>query len=257
MSEGRRSEGQSEGVQRTGRSRMISLLLLMAVVAGFALYRSPVLRVDEVQVTGNSRLTPERVLEAAQIDHGDFRWLHMGSAVTARLKREPWIETAKARWSLTHLEIEVTERQPLSLVPYQGKWLSLDEEGVILDLVESPSAMKLPVVAGARPERALRGDQLSDPSLGDALLLLKFMSEPFRNQVAEVQVESDRTLVLFMVQGPQVLWGRVPIQGDRVADVRSKLESLGEFWPQIPKQKMKDCRIDLRIQNRLIHAGCQ
>lgn len=257
MSEGRRAETQGEGGRLTARSRMISVLLLMALVAGFALYRSPVLRVDEVQVTGNSRLTAQRVLEAAHINRGDFRWLHMGSAVTARLKQEPWIEAARARWTLTHLEIEVTERQPLSLVPYQGKWLSLDKEGVILDLVQSPAAIRLPVVAGARPERALRGDQLSDPSLGDALLVLKFMSEPFRNQVAEVQVESDRNLVLFMVQGPQVLWGRVPIQGDRVADVRSKLESLGEFWPQIPKHKMKDCRVDLRIQNRLIHAGCQ
>lgn len=257
MSEGRRAHEHAEGGRRGRRSRLISLLLLMTVLAGFALYRSPVLRVDEVKVTGSSHLSAQRLLEAASITRGDFRWLHTGRAVAARLKREPWIQSARASWTWTHLEIEITERQPLGLVPYQDKWLSLDDEGVILDLVESPAAVRLPVVAGARPERALRGDQLSDPSLGDALLVLQYMSEPFRDQVAEVQVESDRSLLLFMVQGPQVLWGRVPIQGDRVGEVRLKLKNLGEFWPQIPKQRMKDCRIDLRIQNRLIHAGCQ
>lgn len=240
-----------------GGGRLWFVVLLLAAVAAFALYQSPLLRLQSLEVKGNEHLSRERLIEVAGLYPGSPRWELTATRVATRLKQEPWVKTARAEWTGNRLLVEVTERTPVSLLPYQSKWVALDASGIILELVDSPAKMRLPVISGVAAGSGLRGRQLPHPGLSDALLVLSAMVDSFRNQVAEVNVDSDRSLTLVMVGGAWVQWGQVSDGKDRAQSVNLKLQAFSSFWQKVSRQKLSSCRIDLRVNGRVIPSGCE
>ncbi len=228
------------------RGRLWWLLLLVTAVSAYGVYLSPLLRFQGADVEGTQHLTARRVVEAAELTAGAPRWEHPAYRIEERLRQEPWIETAKAEWIGNRLKIQVTERTPLGLLPYQGKWVMLDHTGMILELVDSPAGLKLPVISGVATGKALRGQQLNHPGLNDALYLLYWMEAGYSNQISEVHVKPDGQLDLFMVGGAQVAWGFVEAEPKlRQQAVTDKIELFGYIWNEVTKRG-PTCSIDMR-----------
>lgn len=250
------SAEQLQPAKRGGRRGLGLMLFLLIAVTAFAGYMSPVFRLQTVEVVGLDRLTRDRVMEAGGLAPGTPRWELTAEAVEARLQQEPWVKSARAEWQWSHLQIALEERTPVSLLPYHGKWVSLDDTGLILELVESPAQQRLPVISGVVTTKAIRGTQLTHAGLSDALLVLSWMAEALRNRVAQVEVAADRNLTLFMVGGGTVQWGQVPDDKGRLEAVKEKLERFGLVWQQVPPGKRAKCRIDLRVAGRADLSGC-
>src|SRR4051794_27408527 len=108
-----------------GRRRLRVLVIVMSVVAAVALAWavtvSPLLAVEQIEVTGNAQVTPAGVVAAAQVSGGDAMVWLAPSRVEARLELSPWIRTATVSrdWPRT-LTIEVTERSPAAWVQVEG-----------------------------------------------------------------------------------------------------------------------------------------
>jgi len=240
------------------RGRLWTVLLLFIIASGLAAYYSPALRAHEFQIVGADHLSHERVLEIAGVALGDARWEHPARSVQARLLKEPWVKTAQVTWSWNQVRIVIQERASIGLLPYQTRYVALDETGQILELVESASGQHLPVITGVHTSKALRGQQLSNPGLSDALLVLMWMAEPLRAQVEELNVNGERNLTLYMTNHASVRWGTVYTEKDPTTSVREKLKMLGDVWSKVPKPRAADCRIDLRIAGRAIPtSGCE
>lgn len=233
--------------EHSRRFRLRPLLLLLIVLAAVGVAISPVLRLQKVEVTGLKRLTEAQVLEEAGIQLGTPRWAYTAGQVENRLKAEPWIKTAHVSWSWDAMQIQVEEREPVGLLPYRDRWVSLDETGLILELVDSPAAAHLPVIGGISTSKALRGQKLNTPGLTDALLVLSWMGDSLRSQVGQVQVDPDRSLTFYLSGRTTVRWGILPeTSHDRLSAVQEKLKILGGSLQEIPKQRGSSCEIDLR-----------
>lgn len=244
-----------ERTPKRGRLRLV--LIILAAVCGLALYRSPVLRLQGAEVVGVQHLSAERILEAAGLTAGAPRWGNPGYRIEERLRQEPWVKSVKAEWTWNRLRIDVAERSAVALLPYQGKWVLLDETGMILELAESPTALKLPVVAGVITTKALRGQQLSHQGLSDALLVISYLAAPLGDQVSQVDIKPDLELVFFMVGGAQVQWGAVPDDPKvREQAVTDKIKLFGDVWPGL-KKRGPTCSIDMRVQGWAYPQGCK
>lgn len=254
-----RQAAQAEVSRSPRRGRFLLLLLLIIFICGFAIYRSPLFRLDAVVVIGGDRITAERVQEVAGLYPGVPRWERPAAKVVELLLQEPWVATAKARWDWNQLTVELTERRPVGLVRYHDRfYLSLDGSGVILEQVELTEGRGLPVVSGVSLTEAVRGQRLTHQGLADALTVLALMPERLRAQVSEVKVEEDHSLVLFMAEGATVRWGTLPAGAqERQASVTHKVGALELFWFDEAAKHGHSCLIDLRVEGPLIASGCQ
>lgn len=257
VTEHRRAAAETPPEPTRGRGRLWLLLLIVLAVSAYGLYQSPVLRFQGAEVVGVKRLSARRVLEAAEIAPGAPRWEHPSYRIEERLLKEPWIESATAEWTWNRLQIKVTERTAIALLPYQGKWVLLDHTGMILELVDSPAGQKLPVISGVATGKALRGQQLMHEGLGDALYVLSWMAAPYASQISEVNVKPDGQLFFFMVGGAQVEWGGVSRESKTRQDsVRKKIELFAEVWSGLTK-RTAPCSIDMRPAEGLFTKGCK
>jgi len=240
---------------RRGRLRL--LLVLMIGLAMLGLSQSSLFRLADVEVSGTRRLHRDRVLEVARLSPGLLRWGLSPAIVETRLLSEPWIKSVQVEWNWNHLVITLEERTPLSLLPYQGRWVALDETARILELVQSPAGLNLPVISGVATGTALRGQILHHKGLQDVLYVLSWMAEPLRRQIAEVDVDAAGSLVLYMVGGTTVQWGLVPESRDRDFLVEQKVRNFGGAWGQVPRNRLAACRMDFRVDGLLSSSGCE
>jgi cell division septal protein FtsQ len=242
---------------RRRAGRLLSALVLLALAGSFWAYRSPLFRLEQVEVTGAYRLTPAQVMALAGLEKGAFRFAHPSWSVESAVRRDPLVKEAEAVWQGQRLTVAVTEREPVGLIRYHERfYLTLDHEGRILEQVDLGRGPDLPVITGTTISSALRGQQLQHPGLADALFLLSQMAEKYRRQVSEVAVAEDRSLTLFMEGGATVAFGTLPPGKERAAVVERRLETFGGLWQRLPKRRT-GCRIDLRVDQHPTAAGCE
>ncbi|MBY6274874.1 cell division protein FtsQ/DivIB [Symbiobacterium thermophilum] len=243
------------------RSRW-GFVLALAVLLGiclFAAYRSALFRLERVQIGGNERLSQAEVMAIAGVMPGDLKWEVTAERVRQRLLADPWVESAGVTWRGNALVITVTEREPLALLQYHGRfYLVLDAEGRVLGQRLLEEGERLPVVSGVTVERALRGDVLDDLGLKDALTLLWWTGEPLLEQLSEVHVRADRYLRLYLTGGTTVEVGVLPDDAAAREDhIQTQLRGLLDQLDRVPASARGRCQIDLRVYGKVLAQGCQ
>lgn len=245
---------QEQAPSSSGRKRAGLVLAALIGLLAFAAYRSALFRLESVAITGATRLSEERIMAVADLAPGSARWDHPASAIKERLEREPWIKSATVAWTWGQVTIDVQEREPVGLIRYSDLYyLTLDETGVILEQTDLNTG-GLPVVSGKVVTKALRGEQLPDQGLTDALALLAYMAPELRSQVSEVHVDEQRDLTMYMVVGPTVRWGQLPSGPERAAWLRGQIKSFGGEWPKIAAKRSPTCQVDMRVEGRVIQT---
>lgn len=117
-----------------------------ALLGGAYLFsRSAFFSVDDIRVTGNSHLKPERVIRESGIAYdGNVLSVNL-DAVEVRLERDPWIASATVERSLPGtITIQVRERVAVAAVERAGAFDLVAADGTILD--SGAHAMRLPVI---------------------------------------------------------------------------------------------------------------
>lgn len=244
---------------KSGRLGFWLALLVMLGICLFAVWRSALFRLEQVQITGNQRLSQADVLEITGLSPGMLRWEVPVERVQQRLAAEPWVKSAEVAWNRNRLLIKLVEREPVALLQYQGRYyLALDEEGSILGQRLLGEGDRLPVVAGLTISSALRGQKLDHEGLLDALSVLAWTAPPLRGQISEVQVREDGYIRLFMAGGATVDWGILPETKEKRDEfVQTQLPAFLEVWEKIPRSKLPRCQIDLRVEGKVFPSGCQ
>ncbi|HWI66313.1 MAG TPA: FtsQ-type POTRA domain-containing protein [Symbiobacteriaceae bacterium] len=251
-----RRPAEDEPEESGGKGWFWLALLVMLSIAAIAGYRSALFRAGTIEITGLDRLPRERVLEAAGLTENAPRWEHSAADVQNRLLQDPWIAAASAVWDWGRITLDISERKAVGLLKYSDRfYLVLDQTGVILGQSELDPKNPLPVISGKNVSTALRGQQLPDPGLQDALLLLSRMNEGYSTHISEVKVAGDRSLTLYMVSGATVDWGPIPDGKERTSALDEKIKTFFGFWNGL-KKRSGGCKIDMRVTDFAIPSGC-
>lgn len=152
------------GRRRLRRLLVVAAVLLVALLA-LGLTWTPALDVEQVEVRGADRTSPDAVTRAAGVVPGDpLAWFD-ADAAEAAVAALPWVDevTVQREWSGA-VTVEVTERVAVAaLATADGAWSLADGEGRVLATVATePSDVALidGVTTSARP-----GAQLDDEVL--------------------------------------------------------------------------------------------
>ncbi len=100
---------------------------------------------QNVSVTGCSRLSEDRIKELAGLTPGVNVLSLSMDRMRDRLAREPWVESVAVKRVLPgSIIVNVKEKSPSYLVQYQGTLYYADEAGRIIDTVEPGQFVSLP-----------------------------------------------------------------------------------------------------------------
>jgi len=212
------------------RQAVLGLAVALAVAVGAASWppvrdavrRHPYFAVREVVVRGARRLAAAEVRAAAGLEPGMSVWDVDAGATEARLRRHPWIRTARVRRELpSRVIIDVREEHAAAIVVLgerQGREYYVSPRARLLTAVAPGEARDVPYVTGLAPADLAEGEAFGPRALRRALALARRRGP----EVSEVHIDRDRGLTLMPVKPAvpiELGWGRFDEKLARLARV--------------------------------------
>ena len=262
----RRSEREMRLRQKAQKS--ISRLVAAAAVAagllvlGLVLYFSPILKVEDVQVSGSTHLTDADIQALVSIPEGATLLSVDAGGVARSLERDAWVETATVRRVFPHtLVIDVTERDIAAVVEVMtsdakavqpwaiasdGVWLMpIPEKDSELGASISPQIYEdaesvltiTGVPFGLIPEI---GSTCTDENVENALSILNGLTTDLADAIVKVQATDAESTLLTLSNGIQIAFGTAD-------DIREKERVCLQIMEQNPD---KVAYINVRVVSK-------
>jgi cell division protein FtsQ len=237
-----------------GRARLFARLGILAATCGAigiaaydAVARNGALRVNDIRVSGLSRLAPSDI-EAliSGVRRASILTVRLDD-VRARLLESPWIEDANVRRVLPQaIELTVVERNPIGVARFPSGLFLIDGSGAIVDRFGPKYAdMNLPIVDGfeAMPRPGIR----VEPARAHlATKLLRALGEhpDLLRRLSQVDVSDDRNAVAMLEGDPALLH----LGHERFAE---RLQAYLDMAPALRERVQAIDYIDLRFEQRV------
>ncbi|WAU80186.1 FtsQ-type POTRA domain-containing protein [Streptomyces sp. Qhu-G9] len=195
------------------RALIISAVCLALLAAGgiWVLYGSQWTRVERVSASGTRVLTPDQVVEAADVRVGSPLISVDTDEIEARLLRKlPRIDSVDVARSWPHgIGLKVTERTPVLIAENTGKggkYVEVDAKGVRYATVSRPPqgvpALEL-TVSGSASLRRFGSDRL----MREAVLVARSLPAAVARATRVVKVRSYDSISLELSGDRTVAWG--------------------------------------------------
>ncbi len=231
-------------LRRPERRRPLTLIFLMVIVSGLILFYISYRIVEknfilkEVVVYGNHYLSEDDIMKIAGLKKGINIFRRSLSFIHSRLMASPWIKDATVRIEPPdRITIWIQESRPVAVVEYGGRYLMVDNEGRLLDEINSGSDVLLPVV-------------LIDPSKKD--LYLEALN--LAMVLGERGITSERGVMF--INGTRKEDLSLSIGGITIrfgyGRYNEKISRLLELAPSIKEKGERPVLVDLRFENRVI-----
>lgn len=229
--------------QRIRWRRILVVLGMVAAIAGaIALYRSPLLRVQEMQVVGAANVSPQQIADLADLEGASMFSAPLGDA-EARIVALPMVKAVNAslRWP-NKVRIEVIERAPWGHWDLAGASYVIDAEGVVLANVEAEEGA--PVIHDTGDPAFLSpGDRVDVDAVALAQVLLEFVPEQLALNVVRLEYTPESGLSLVTNAKYRV------VMGDS-QNVKYKLAVWQTVEEDIGRGAMAGHVLDLRFRDR-------
>jgi cell division protein FtsQ len=188
------------------RRLLIAACLLAALAGALVLYRSPVLRVEKVEVVGTKNLASQQITELADLEGASMFNLPLAGA-EQRILALPLVKGVRARpaWP-NKVRIEVVERAPWGFWDLAGTSYVIDSDGVVLDGVKPAKGAPVIYDTGA-PAVLSVGDRVDADAVRLAQALLGSVREQLSLSVARFEYTPERGLSLTTDANYRVVMG--------------------------------------------------
>ena len=223
--------------------RILIAFGLLAVIAGaIALYRSPLLRVQEVQVVGTTNITPERIADLADLEDASMFNAPLADAEN-RIVALPLVKSAQARlrWP-NNVSIEVTERAAWGYWELAGTSYVIDDEGIVLPDVKPPEGAPIVYDVGG-PTALAPGDRVDTDAVRLAQSLLETVPDQLSLAIMRLEYTPEKGLTLVTDAGYRVVMGDSQNVDYKLAVWRTVEEDIG-------RGDMAGHVLDLRFRDR-------
>jgi cell division protein FtsQ len=220
--------------------------IVLCLSLRMVLKRASFLRLKEITIEGNNRISRSEVLAVAGLGHEtNILSVDIGR-VNRRLTGHPWIEQSTVKRLLPDgICIVIRERNPLALVRLDRLYY-LDEKGKIFDQAKASDETAYPVLTGLCREDLEKREEKACRLLQAALHLLELTRDvkilPYRS-ISQIHLDQAIGLLVYTKdRGVEFHLG--------FNDFEGKLQRLSQIWRMI--QSPEPSRIDCTIPSRII-----
>ena len=232
-------------------------ILALVSLGVYALYRggsvvahAGILRIDDIVIRGNGRLSNGEVLSVLGGLRGENIVLSDLESWRRRLMTSPWVRDAAFRRSLpSTVEVTVTERQPIAIGRISGELYLVDDRATVIDLYGPQYGdLDLPIVDGLAALGT--GGAMLDQERADlaARLIEAVQADPeVAATLSQIDVADRHNAKVILNDDPAVVF----VGRDRFLQrIRSYLQLAPTLRRQVPEIEYVDLRFDERIYVR-------
>ncbi|NTW05490.1 MAG: FtsQ-type POTRA domain-containing protein [Peptococcaceae bacterium] len=218
----------------SGLNKIKRILVLIFFLSGiYVLAQSSFFKVKEIRVIGNKTLSIEKIVTKSEIYTGDNIFKIDLKTSEEMIITIPEIKRVDmSRIFPATVEIKIVEREPLVLLPIQGGFVQVDEDGVCLrssDLVSD----KFPVITGVEFKNPIPGKKIVSKSLDKGIMTVKAFPKVLLSLISEINIEGDK-IIAYTTDGIQCRLGMAE-------DMKKKGEV---FLKVLEELKVKDNKIE-------------
>jgi cell division protein FtsQ len=216
---------------------VIASVLLVAVVVGgvWLVFISSALTVQQVQVEGESQLSEQQILSAAQVPEGAHLAELDLAAIRARVGALAPVRSVDVSRDWPHgVLIKVVERTPVAVVQIDGRFHAMDSEGVVFRHYRRPPP--------GMP-RVVSTQGASSSALAQAARVIAVLPRPVAARVDHVAVSGVDQISLALRDGDQVIWGSDAQSGLKAQVLEQLLKQPGHTYDvSVPGQPITSPR---------------
>jgi cell division protein FtsQ len=235
-------EDEEPGGPRLWRRLLVLLLLAGLIAGGLALYLTPILRVQAVEVTGVQTLDAYSLTQMADLKDASMFTVPLHEA-EQRLAALPMVKSVKAerRWPHT-IRLVIEERQPWCYWYTENDEYVVDADGVVLEgAIPAPDAPVIYQQDGSAQFRP--GDVVDADAVHLAHQLLDSLPATLDTGLVRLEYNSREGLSLMTDAGYRV------IVGDSYG-LQYKLAVWEALEQRLGRQQMQGHVLDLRFGDR-------
>lgn len=247
-----RAAERAERVARARRRYLSYIAKIAAVIAGvlivvfgsILIYRSNLLAVTSVTVSGVEHLTDQEVTQLAAVPD-DSTLLRLDTeGICSRLEEHPWVQSASISRKFPHtITINVTERTPAAAVKINSKsiWvLSTDGAWLSAATKEDWKAYRRIVGVDTNMAAPVAGSEVTDEGVLNALAIFDQASDRLNEQIKSISAASAVKTSLTLKGGVEVAFGVAEDMELKEADI----------WTLLDKHEGKISYINVRVPDR-------
>jgi cell division protein FtsQ len=199
----------------------ITVLFILVSVGLVFFLRSGFFSIQQIKINGLTNIPEGEIQKLAGQVQGQNIFLFDQNVLSRRLKFHPLVlEVSFKRKLPSTLIIQVTERTPLALILVPKGVIEVDSQGIFLRRLESWPNNDNPVIDGIEiPESAGPGQNISNPSLTSALLLLRQAPSDLLPLIGEVHLNTIQQITLFLTSGVEVRLGKAEDWQEKLASL--------------------------------------
>jgi len=207
------------------------LFIVLLVLAGYVLFRSPLFAVRKLEVTGTRLLQPSQIRALAGINPGENIFQVNLDQARQKIALLPLVKSVVLRRILpSTVVIQVTERTPVALLDEDGQFGEVDRDGYYLQ-PGNVATTGLPVITGVPAVLPAPGYKVVAPSLKPVLAFVAGLPPGLPPMLSEVHVGKDGQVVLTTLYGVPVLIGEPTDPAGKGALLLAILQQLGRKRP--------------------------
>lgn len=143
--------------RRKIRFKLFLFLIIFSLLI-ILLFTTPIFKVKGVVVSGNKIVAENRIIELSEIKSGDNLLKLDTDRVCESILTNPYIEEVKVKRSfLGIVYLEVTERNGTGIAAFDSKFVTIDKNGVVIEILDSRDDLNLPIIVGLNIKDAIPG----------------------------------------------------------------------------------------------------
>lgn len=196
-----------------------TVFLLVGLLSIFLFMHSSFFFIDKITVQGADKLGSDEVIRLSNLRTGLNIFSVDGNQISQALKVHPMVQDIKVvrHWP-RHLEIQVSERQAWALTPYQGSFLCIDMEGIVIDKLNTFSAEQYCIITlDQQPEQVVLGQVLDPEAVSSIRRVWDAIPAPSRADISDYHyVNSSKELILYTSIGTEIRFGDLERLDDKV-----------------------------------------
>jgi cell division protein FtsQ len=238
--------------RRRARAARLAYALMLIAVTGAGVHVAwrwahvaAYFKVAAVEVEGTSRVTPDRIVQAAGVRPGTPLWQVDTTDVAARVEALPEIRRARVVRELPNrLRVVVEERRPFTLV-HAGRLHWLDDEGRPLGEARQAVSPPVPVISGLSDDELSTMRTAPGPRAQAAITLLRTLLRSggsLASQISEIDMSRRDGPVLYTIEGVEVHLGS--------DDWDARLARLEGVLARVAKEDVS--AVDLRFRDQVV-----
>ncbi len=184
---------------------ILKLIFFVGLIAGAVVFAltSPIFNIKEIKVENNNKVPSDTIISLSELKIDENIFKFRKSSIIEKIKENPYIENASIKRKLSStIEINIEERVAKYSVEYVGKYVLINSQGYLLEIVDDNQ--NLPIIKGTTTniEEINLGERLNNEdleSLGDVIKILNTAKENgIEEKITSIDISDKNEYIIYL-----------------------------------------------------------